>query len=254
MASFRKLGKADYGAIDANDSDEEEDATTTKPSTEDINDKAARGIEAAFGSNKDLTQQTSIPLTINSTNNDDEKQFESIDHTNTDQATALPIFTTLKVNSPQNANKLDLDQSSELQKEVSSAMKQISIRPNCAPLLPDNGDVSFMNEDKGTSKENKLDPRTEIIELPRDVLTAYMLIHLETDGHKALWDQYSCLGKAGIIMAVATPFAIQWFVAATLLASENFNFEDAEKITAAGDVKVVWYELHSVSSEKRFSD
>ena len=91
------------------------------------------------------------------------------------------------------------------------------------------------------SFDNPIDPQTETFELPRDILTAFIIIKLENDGQKSLWNQYSFCGKAAIYMAVMSPLIIQYFVAVTLIIGIDFD-EALDEISEIGG-EDIWFNL-----------
>ena len=78
------------------------------------------------------------------------------------------------------------------------------------------GSESVDNKDKMDTK-----PEMEVIELPRDVLAAYFLIH-ET----GKWDKFDCCGKFGILISLIFPFFIQTYTLVMLLTLETEPLND----------------------------
>ena len=66
----------------------------------------------------------------------------------------------------------------------------------------------------------------EIIELPNDILCAFFLIK-----QKGIWDEYTCLGKIGVVFSVILPYFIQLYAGAVLFSDINYRedlFNNAE--------------------------
>ena len=143
--------------------------------------------------------------------------------------------------SKQQTHKLKKSKNNEKEKETESTDDNKGLLKKA---------VTIVKEAVQSKEEKKEIIRTRVvIELPRDILTAFFLIRLPRDASRGVsksseeygtthWADYNFVGKTFLWISVLMPYMVQWFVLAILLTELADKWEDVQQVDSSIDF---WY-------------